>query len=421
MKANSIVRYIVVRFVVGVLDLLLLAPLTLFCAAARFIPRRYDVGLGPIPIISSIYHKQSLARFGYRAQTFVDSVWSHTDEFDVRADLYFPGLARVCRPYFLFLRAAVTYKCLYMYFDGGPLRVTTILCLLEPLLFRLANVKVVVMAFGADVHDLTRTTNFLFVHGMARDYPNHRFQRRQIARKVDMWTRHADHIIAGVDWVEYLYFWNTLCLSHFAIDTEQWKPRPSEATVDRQEPLRLLHAVNHRHLKGTENFIRAVDELRAEGMPVELRVLEGVTNEDVKEAIAEADVIADQLIIGWYAMFSIEAMAMEKPTICYIRPDLKRFYIDAGILKENELPVIEASISTVKEVIRDLTRNRDRIPTIGRKSRDFVLRHNSIEVIGRMFDGINRSLGVEPASGKVQSLSRNAAVTKSSGPSLRDS
>lgn len=421
MIANSIVRHIAVRFVVGVLDLLLLVPLTIFCAAARFIPRRYDIGLGPIPIINNIDHKNSLVKFGYLAQTYVDSVWSHTDKFDVRADVYFPGIAKVCRPYFLFLRAVVTYKCLYIYFDGGPLRVTTILCFLEPLFYRLANVKVVVMAFGSDVHELSRATNRMFVHAMAKDYPNHRFQRRRIARKIDTWTRHADHIIAGIEWIEFLYFWNTLCLSHFAIDTEKWKSQPSRATVDQQQPLRLLHAPNHRHLKGTEYFIRAVDELRAEGMPVELRVLEEVSNEEVKEAIAEADVIVDQLIIGWYAMFSIEAMAMEKPTICFIRPDLEQFYIDAGILKENELPMINASISTVKQVIRDLLQDRDQIKTIGRRSRDFVLRHHSLEVIGRMFDGINRSLGVEPASGKVQSLSGNAAVAKSSGPDLCDS
>jgi glycosyltransferase involved in cell wall biosynthesis len=396
MIVNDIFRHILVRLVVAILDLILLAPFSVFAALCRFIPKRYDVGIGPIPLISSIYHKQSLEKFGYHAQTFVDSVWHHTESFDVRADLYFPGFARVCRPYFLFLRAVLTYRCLYIYFDGGPLRVTTLLCLAEPVLLRLANVRTVVMAFGADVHVLTRTNNFLFIHGMAKDYPAHRFQRRRVARKIDTWTRHADHIIAGVDWVEYLYYWNTLCLGHFPIDTERWTPPSAPRPLDQERPLRLVHAVNHRHLKGTQDFIRAVDDLKAEGIPVELKVLEDVSNEVVKEAIEEADVVADQLIVGWYAMFSIEAMAMGKPTICYIRPDLKTFYMEAEILERDELPIVEATVSSVKDVIRDLAQDRERLPGIGQKSRDFVLRHHSIEAIGSMFDRINRSLDIEP-------------------------
>jgi glycosyltransferase involved in cell wall biosynthesis len=251
------------------------------------------------------------------------------------------------------------------------------------------------MPYGADVYDMQRTHNLLFKHSMNLDYPMNRLRRRAVAARVELWIRHADHIIGGCDWVDFLDFWHTLTLVHFAIDTDEWKPS-SPKNDDPQRPVRILHAPNHRNVKGTRFFITAVDELRAEGEPVELVLLERVENRKIKQVMETVDIVADQLVIGWYAIFALEAMAMGKPLLCYLRADLEDFYINAGLVERGEIPIVNVCPETVKEVIRELVRDRKRLQELSRRSRSFVVKHHSLPASAVLFDGINRTIGITP-------------------------
>jgi glycosyltransferase involved in cell wall biosynthesis len=133
-------------------------------------------------------------------------------------------------------------------------------------------------------------------------------------------------------------------------------------------------------------------------MSIELIVLERVPNSEIRRAIAAADLVADQLVMGWYALFAIEAMAMEKPVLCHIREDLRNFYVAAGLIEEDELPLIDCSPGTLKETIREIALKPDELPALGRKGRAFVIRHHSLESVGAILDRINRSLGIRPSA-----------------------
>lgn len=369
----------------------------LACLASRFVRKRIDVGLGPDPLINNAYHKQALEANGYTAETFVYGVYKMFDRFDYRADLAYKGFPKKMRIYLVFLRALFRYRVLYIYFNGGPLGRRYFMSRAEPYLLKFAGVKTVVMPYGADVQDLSRSPNPHYKHAMSLDYPRYRLKRKKVEEQIDRWTRHADHVISGCDWVDYMYHWDTLMLGHFSIDTDRWRPSPP-ADVGTDRPLRLLHAPNHRNIKGSEHFVRAVEELQAEGEAIELIVLENVTNDEVRQAMAECDVVCDQLIIGWYAMFTLEAMAMGKPVICYLRPDLKELFIGAGLIELDELPIVEASLFTVKNTLRTLAdMDRAELAAIGEKSRAFVEKHHSLEAVGAIFAEINRSIGVRPS------------------------
>lgn len=107
-------------------------------------------------------------------------------------------------------------------------------------------------------------------------------------------------------------------------------------------PLIFLHCPSNRGLKGTEHIIQAAEELQAEGYELSLIILEKMPHECVLEAMSRADVIVDQLLIGWYGMVSIEAWALRKPVICYIRPDLPK------------APACPADPSTIKDAMREM-------------------------------------------------------------------
>jgi len=383
------------RFPVYLLvDLALLVPLLVSALLSRLAIRPYDVGLGPEPLVNHVHHKRALEQWHYRVRTFVNHTYHVTDNFDWKLQ-FPPGLNYLTQP-LLFVAACWRFRCLYFSFRGGPLGATVLLWRLEPFLYGLAGVKTVVMPYGSDVQNPVHTPNLLLRNAIAHDYPLHRHGRRRIAAQIDLWTRRADHVIAGCDWVDYLYHWDTLLLAHFSIDTDEWKPAVAPVSARPGHPLRVLHAPNHRMIKGTAHFVRAVEELRQEGVAIDLVIAERVPNERIQELIAQCDVVADQLVIGWYALFALEGMALEKPVLCYIRPDLRRFYIDAGLLAEDELPIVDCSIRSVKDTLRRLVLARDTLPALGRRGREFVLRHHSLEAIGATFDRINRSLSLAP-------------------------
>lgn len=380
-------------------EILQLPALLLLALVSRLANRPIDVGLGPLPMINNVYHKRALQQQGYSAETFVNSIYFITQEFDRK----FIARTRIGRVlihgvHLSFLAALFRYRCLYLYFNGGPLGATVVLWRFEPLLLRVAGIRSVVMPYGIDVQVLTRSPNLMFRHAMSRDYPLYRFVRNTTAAKIDLWTWHATHVISGCDWVDYMYFWHTLMLGHFSIDTQRWRPVPAKVSKEKNGPFRVLHAPNHKAIKGSQFFVKAVEDLRAEGRNIELVLVQKRSNDEIRALMAEIDLVADQLIIGWYAMFAIEAMAMAKPVLCYLRDDLKRLYIDAGLVEEAEIPLIQCTPASVKETLRRLMDDHAALADAADRGPAYVQRHHSTESVGKVFAAINRSIGLMPRS-----------------------
>lgn len=391
---------------VPLLELLALPILVLAAIVARFSRKRVDVGVGPEAMRNHVYHKRALEQRGYTVETFVSYVDFVTTRFDVRGDLLFRSrfrpLDRVLRllaPYRMFVWMLFRYRCVYHSFNGGLLGLySQLLWPLEPWLCRVARVRVVILPYGGDVQDLTRTRNLWLKHGYSRDYPAFRLRRTRTSRQIDLWTSGAAHVVGGCEWVDYMYHWDSLMLLHFPIDVHEWTPSGSPPRVAGGGPLRILHAPNHRALKGTDFFVSAVEELRGEGVDVELVLLERVPNDKVREVMESVDVVADQCIIGWYAMFCLEALAMGKPVLCYLRDDLVDLYAMAGLVGRDEFPHVNCTPFTVKEVIRELATNRRQLADIGRRSRDFACRRHSTEAVGPLLEAATRAAGVAPTS-----------------------
>ena len=197
--------------------------LILLSLIARSSKKRVDVGLGPEPMINNIYHKLALERRGYTAETFARRVSHITSDFDhvlVGGRNISDRLYRV----YAFLFAVFRFKCLYIYFSGGPLGTSRILWRLEAMLMKLAGTRIVVMPYGSDVHDMSLSPNLNFKHAYSKQYKAALLRRRVIAAKVDYWSRNAHHIIASGGLVHYMHVWDTLMISYLSIDTKKWNP-----------------------------------------------------------------------------------------------------------------------------------------------------------------------------------------------------
>jgi hypothetical protein len=392
------ITYYLLRFVFEALCLPLLC---VAAVLARSLSKKIDLGLGPYPLINNVYHKRALQRAGYTAETFVSQVWHITSEFDVRFDQHWLSSNRLTRLLFLnlyiFIWSAFRYRALVIYFDGGPFGLgTAFLWRLEPHLYRLAGVRTIVLPYGSDVQAMSRSPNLLFKHAISVDYPGHRARHRHIQVMIDIWSAHSDHTVSGCEWVDYMHHWDTLMISHFSIDLPPLAPAKEKDTSGR---IRILHAPNHREIKGTRHVEKAINELNAEGLDIELVVAQRLSNAEVRRLILECDLVIDQLVIGWYAMFAIEAMASGKPVICNLRADLGELYVGAGLLREfDEIPIIHANFHSLKDVLRRLYENRQELDVAGARGPVYVERHHSIASISHVFLSILGPLIGDPAA-----------------------
>ena len=102
-----------------------------------------------------------------------------------------------------------------------------------------------------------------------------------------------------------------------------------------------------------------------------------------------------QLVIGWYAMFALEAMCMQKPVICYLRQDLIDLYISSGNLEsESEIPIINSNIREIKATLQGILSHEIDINAAARKGSAFVEKYHSLNTIGQCFHDINQQIGV---------------------------
>src|SRR5690606_2571856 len=82
--------------------------------------------------------------------------------------------------------------------------------------------------------------------------------------------------------------------------------------------------------------------------------------------------VVDQLLIGWYGGLAVECMALGVPVVAHIAADDL-----AGVPAEmaRELPIVDATPATVRDVLRDLlTARRAELPELGRRARAFAER-----------------------------------------------
>jgi glycosyltransferase involved in cell wall biosynthesis len=135
--------------------------------------------------------------------------------------------------------------------------------------------------------------------------------------------------------------------------------------------LRVAHAPSKRAVKGTDAMLAVVESLQARGAPIELDLIEGVPNREARLRYAAADVVIDQLRIGWYGMLAIESMALAKPVVVHLDEEAATETKEAFGL---ELPLIRADERNLADVLERLIETRESLPELGRRSREYVER-----------------------------------------------
>jgi hypothetical protein len=149
--------------------------------------------------------------------------------------------------------------------------------------------------------------------------------------------------------------------------------------------IRIVSAPTNRTYKATEALIAAVDTLRAEGLPVELVLVEGVSWEECIAAKSEADILFDQVAVkggmpdggdypGGYGCNAVEAWAMSIPVVAGADEwTIDRMRREFG----GTLPFYAATEGTIADALRPLVQSADLRAEWGAIGRAHVERYHA--------------------------------------------
>ena len=166
------------------------------------------------------------------------------------------------------------------------------------------------------------------------------------------------------------------------LDAAPWEAmrRPTINTRSPGDDWVVVHAPTNREIKGTRHVVAAVERLRQEGFPVQLRIYEGLPQAELRRLCVEADVVVDQLFMGWVGMFGLEMMALGKPVVAYIRPSLQ------GMLEG--MPVVHADPLSLAATLRALLLDPERRASLSTRGPAYVRERHDPDAICKRLEAL---------------------------------
>lgn len=184
-------------------------------------------------------------------------------------------------------------------------------------------------------------------------------------KRINNAIKYADHIIYPIpeliknrgEWVPY------------AIDLEEHKPGPDPENAK----ITILHVPTDSGIKGTQAITREV----LSNHNVNYIHLTNVPYNKMKEYYAKADIIVDQLYTEWYGTMAAEVMAMGKPVLSPIAPELESY--------ADKCPVVRVTEKNLGEQLRVLIKDEDLRKELGDQGRKYAERvHDAKKITERI-------------------------------------
>jgi glycosyltransferase involved in cell wall biosynthesis len=372
---------------------------------------------GPTPLKPISFNSRALRRAGMESRTSVNEVYSINriedfDEYLQSFSIPVPYFGAVVGRYRRFASLLERFDVFITCFDGGFLSDTN-LRFFEHLYLRIGRKLLIVWPYGADTYVPSLMNDKSFRDGLLADYPHLEATEGRTRRQITYFSKHADVVIANVPHDEAVPRKDVLTIACYCVDTEEWCPDPTfrhlgDGSLEKP-PVKILHCPNHRNVKGTPHLIRAVETLRSEGLNVDLEIVEHVSNDEVRERMRRADIVAAQVLYG-YASTEIEAMSLAKPVISNLE---NRSYYE--VLRRQAFlgscPIVSVSPASLADGLRRLIINPGLRHALGTDGRGYVERFHSLPAQANFWlQVIAYSLGDITASTLQQWWRRPAAI-----------
>lgn len=128
----------------------------------------------------------------------------------------------------------------------------------------------------------------------------------------------------------------------------------------REKPL-ILHAPSVPEAKGTDIVMKVIDELKAEGLQFDFRLIQNMPNPELRALLAESDIVVDELYAATVGGLSAEAMASGNAVLVRYMEDYCK--VPKGC------PAINTNKFNLKENLQEMILNvekRKQVASLGR-------------------------------------------------------
>lgn len=273
--------------------------------------------------------------------------------FGLPFDRYVPGYVKRAREGF---RAPLRYDVLHFHFNY------TFCEYIDAAWARIAGKPLLVMHFHGDD---CRRREITFAHhpARARIYDASHRNESLTLRRTRLAGRLCDAaIVADLELLENVkpFFRRVYVVPAPVRLSEPSAPLPP---LSGEGPI-VFHAPSNSAIKGTALIVKAMEEL-ARSRPLRPRLVTGVPHECVLAEIARADIVIDQLNSETPGIFTLEAMALGKPTICeYSRSALAGF--------SQAIPLVQATPDTLEDTLSRLCEEAQQRRELGAQGTAFV-------------------------------------------------
>lgn len=247
------------------------------------------------------------------------------------------------------------------YFFSGETILTRKLRRFEFSIYRFFNKKIIMHFVGSDIRD----PNYLFwkadnindyLAGKKPSILSTKWQKKLI---IDS-NNFAKHIIVSTpDLLQIIpqanYFPVVINIEQFMNELKVVSSQ-SKSKIFKSNKIKILHAPSNSKVKGSRLIDSIMEKLLQNNDKIEyLNTLDlqrntgsvySVSRYELFQLYTEADIVIDQMVIGWYGLQSIEALLAKCFVICYVEDKLKKYLF-------HDCPIIISDISKLENHLLD--------------------------------------------------------------------
>lgn len=149
---------------------------------------------------------------------------------------------------------------------------------------------------------------------------------------------------------------------------------PNYPNPENKRPV-IVHAPSNRAIKGTQYIENAIRKLQKK-YDFSFILVENKTQEEAVRIYQSADIIIDQLLVGTYGVFAIEAMAMGKPVITNLSEDMSDSFPD-------DCPLVNANPENIADKIEFLLLHPELRRQLGIRGSQYARNYHDLRYVGQ--------------------------------------